>query len=108
MTAHPTLAAGRWRTFSLAEQLANIGSEVGRALNWQSRDGAISRNAAERALELLDLTIGDPRWRTRLKELTRTREIFCDLLFGRNEYGGSPEALERYFTQFAVLARRRR
>jgi hypothetical protein len=34
--AHPSLAAGRWRTFSLMEQLAHVGSEVERALNWRN------------------------------------------------------------------------
>ena len=28
---HRALAAGRWRTMTLSEQLANIGSEFGRA-----------------------------------------------------------------------------
>ena len=29
---HPELAAGRWLRLSLAEQLANVGAEVGRML----------------------------------------------------------------------------
>ena len=30
---HPDLATGRWQTFPLVEQLANVGSEVERAMN---------------------------------------------------------------------------
>ena len=41
MTAqHPELAAGRWQTLSLMEQLANVGSEVERALNWAAKGNA--------------------------------------------------------------------
>lgn len=108
MTLPPSLATGRWQTLSLAEQLAHAGGEVGRAFRWKDRDEAISRHAAERALELLDLTIADPRWRDRLKELARLREVLADALFGTNEYDSSPESLERYFTHFARMVRLRR
>ena len=32
--AHRDLAAGRWWELSLAAQLGNVGSEIGRALRW--------------------------------------------------------------------------
>ena len=104
---HQSLAAGRWFGFSLAEQLGNIGSEVSRAAlahgDQKRFDGAVSR-----ALELFDLTISDPRWRYRLKELTRAREVFCDVVYGSNEYGTSLEDLNRYFYHFAFAARSKR
>ena len=54
---HHDLAAGRWSQLTLAEQMANIGSEFERALNWRAKDNAdYSRRAFERALELMDLT----------------------------------------------------
>lgn len=34
---HKDLAQGRWATMSLHEQMANIGSEVSRAFNWQKK-----------------------------------------------------------------------
>lgn len=38
MTSHAGLAAGRWTTLTLAEQLANVGSEVDRAIRaWEAR-----------------------------------------------------------------------
>ena len=61
-----------------------------------------------RALELLDLTLADPRWRGRRKEIARAREILCDAVDGGHEYGSTLEALDRYFLAFAVLARRAR
>lgn len=106
MTAqHKDLAAGRWRTFSLAQQLGNVGGEVSRALRWKGRDQDLSDKAVFRALELLDLSISDPRWNRRLKELTRARESICDAWLGGKEYGSRFEDLDRYFFAFALLAR---
>jgi hypothetical protein len=102
---HTDLAKGRWQKLCLAEQLGNIGSEVHRALMWQGKDKKRFDAAVLRALELFDLTIGDARWRGRLREIARAREIFCDAVFGGSLYGSSLEELDRYFLQFALLAR---
>jgi hypothetical protein len=105
---HPALAAGGWRRLSLVEQLANVGSEVGRLRRWQGRDAGRAAGAFERALELLDLTLADPRWRDRLREVARAREVLCDAATGGHEYGTTLEALDRYFLAFGVAARVRR
>ena len=102
---HASLATGRWQTLSLVEQLANVGSEVGRARRWKEKDPSSCENAFGRALELLDLTIGDPRWKGRRKELTRARELLCDAMMGGKEYGSDLAGLDRYFYPFAVAAR---
>ncbi len=101
---HQSLAEGRWATFSLAEQLGNIGGEVSRAIRARG-DQKRFDSAVERALELFDLTIADERWRKRLKELTRARELFCAAVFGSNEYATTLEDLDRYFYYFALSAR---
>jgi hypothetical protein len=63
---HKDLAQGRWFTFSIDEQLANVGSEFSRAsAAWQSGNMARFEKAFDRMLDLLDLTISDPRWRKR-------------------------------------------
>ncbi len=106
MSVHGTLAQGRWRQLSLVEQLANIGSEIGRAAHARSQGREDrSRNALERGLELFDLTIADSRWRHRLKEIARAREVVCDFFVGDNAYGSTAESLERYFLAFAIAAR---
>jgi hypothetical protein len=105
--AHPGLAAGGWQRLSLVEQLANVGTEVGRMIRWRGRDEARAWAAFERALELLDLTLADPRWRSRLKEIARARELLCDAEAGGTAYGTTLEGLDRYFLAFAVAARRR-
>ena len=73
MSMHQTQAAGAGYQRSLVDQLANVGSEVGRIIKWRDRNPELSEKAFIRALELMDLTIGDPRWRGRRKELTRAR-----------------------------------
>mgnify|MGYP001617267425 CR=1 FL=1 len=102
---HKDLAEGRWYKLSLAEQLGNVGSEVSRAKNWHGRNEKFSENAFIRALELLDLTLADTRWRHRLKELTRVREVLGDLFMGGQEYKSTFEDLDRYFFHFAIAAR---
>lgn len=82
-----SLAAGPWRSLSLVEQLANIGSEV------------------ERALELIDLTIADPRHRGRLKEITRLREVLLDYFMGENLYQSNEDFWRKYFYAFGYAAR---
>jgi hypothetical protein len=113
MTAvmHQGLAAGRWWELTLCEQLGHVGSEVGRALSWKARDAAIAQGALERALELIDLTLADPRHRgraARLREIARAREVFLDFFVGENEYGSTDLSLQSYFDAFAVAAARSR
>jgi hypothetical protein len=104
---HTDLAAGRWQTLTLMEQLANVGSEVIRALRWQTkRNTAYQEQAFYRALELLSLTIDDPKHRQRLKELTRLYETLVDYFAGANSYRATARQLEEYFIQFTYAARR--
>lgn len=103
---HAGLAAGRWQSFSLAQQLGNVGSEVSRARRWQGKDEKLFDGAMIRALELLDLTLSDSRWKHRLKEIARARELLCDAWFGGKEYASDLEGLDRYFFNFALIARR--
>jgi hypothetical protein len=107
---HRDAAAGRWHAMTLAEQLGNVGSEISRAIRWRDRNSAQSQAALFRALDLLDLSLDDPRHRRslpRLRELARVREVVVDHLAGQNEYGTTSASLQRYFDQFAVSARRR-
>ncbi len=110
MTLHAGLASGRWWTLTLAEQLGNAGADVGRAVRAKEEGDKERFNAAlDRALELLDLTLADTRWRgPRLREIARTREVVCDFLIGDNIYRSTPESLDAYFVGFAISARRDR
>ena len=108
---HRDMAAGRWHELTLAEQLGNIGSEVSRAIRWKPRNERLAEGALVRALELLDLTLSDPRLRgsvTRLREIARAREVVVDFLAGSNEFGTTAASLQRYFDAYAIAARSQR
>lgn len=106
---HKDAAAGRWYEMTLCEQMGNIGSEVGRAHNWQKKDNIIQRDRAlDRAFDLLDITLDDARWRVypgRLREICLARELLADTFWGKREHGDTPQGLEKYFYQFALAAR---
>ncbi len=102
---HKNLTDAKWQTFTFAEQLANVGGDVERAMNWAARGRPdYSTNAVHRALEPLDLTISDPRHRGRLRELTRLREDLLDYFMGSKELGSSDESLHEYFHAFGMAA----
>jgi len=104
---HKELAGGRWAKMPLAEQMANIGSEVSRALNWQKKgEKDLSRKALYRALELIDLTIIPIKKYSTLKELTRAREALVDFFYGENTFSSSEVLWRKYFDHFNFLARK--
>ena len=104
---HKELAAGRWRELSLSEQMANIGSEVSRALNWRKKGNAeYSQKAASRALELLDLSLDSAESYPRLKEFARLREAVVDYFYGANEFSSSDALWRKYFDHFNYAARK--
>ncbi len=105
---HQSLAAGRWSQMSLLEQMANIGSEVERALNWKAKNNvSFCQRAVDRALELLDLSLESTQGFPRLKELSRIREILVDYFFGNNQYHSSESSWRKYFLSFAVAVRKK-
>ena len=98
---HKNLAAGRWKQFNLMEQMANIGSEVIRTINWKNKNNKnYSKLSFYRALELTDLTIADPKNKERLKEITRMREVLVDYFFSDNLYQSSDKLWQNYFLAF--------
>lgn len=103
---HRTLALGRWFSLSLSSQMANIGSEVERTINWKNKGNDIySQQALYRALELLAITIDDKKNRKRLKELTRLREALLDYFIGKNQFFSSDKLWRQYFLSFNYAAR---
>ncbi len=106
---HQELAQGRWVRMPLAEQLANIGSEVSRSLNWRRKgNNEYAEKAMVRALKLLDLSLESTKAFPTLKELARLREALVDYFYGANEFGSSETLWRKYFDYFAYLARQGR
>jgi hypothetical protein len=104
---HAGLTPERWYTLSILEQMANIGADVDRATRWRNKgDRENSELAIFRALELLDLTISDPKNKSgRLKELTRLRELLKDYFLGDNQYQVLDDTfLYNYFIDFSYAA----
>ncbi len=105
MTIHKELSAGRWFELSLTEQLANIGADLERCVKWKQK-GKIrqSQAAFERALDLLYLTVEDPKNRKRLREVLRTREALIDHFIYDNEFNTTDEEWQRYFYHYNYAA----
>jgi len=104
---HRELAAGRWKELSLSEQMANIGSEVSRALGWRKKGNfEYCQKAAARALELLDLSLDCAESFSRLKELARLREAVVDYFYGANQFSSSEILWRKYFDHFNYAARK--
>lgn len=110
MTLPPVHANLNWQRFSLVEQLANVGSEVDRAIrSYESGAQARFENALSRALDLFDQTASDGRWSLpRRREVLRAREEFCRLFFDPSVAPDAAGSLRRYFLAFAVATRRAR
>ncbi|MEK7579931.1 MAG: hypothetical protein AAB469_01940 [Patescibacteria group bacterium] len=101
---HKDLAQGRWFAFSFFGQMANIGSEVERAMKWREKRKEYSRLASDRAIELLDLTTSDSKNKKRLKELFRLREVLADYFYFDNIYKSSDISWHNYFNAFNYAA----
>jgi hypothetical protein len=71
-------------------------------------DPDYSRRALEWGLELLELTIADPKHRHRPKELTRLREVLLDYFLGENQFGSMESSWRSYFHAFGVAVALRR
>jgi hypothetical protein len=103
---HKNLAGGGWQKLSFFEQMANIGSEVERTIKWKNKGNVeYSQMAFERALELIDLTIDNEKSKSRLKELSRVREMLADYFVFDNEYSSTDKSWQNYFYAFNFAAR---
>jgi len=96
----------RWARLPIADQMANIGAEVGRAFAALRRhDQERLEGALRRGLDLFDLTanVWARRKSPRTKEILRARSLFVEAI----TTGRDDPQLERYFMQFAAMARLR-
>lgn len=105
-----TIDVDRWAAMPLMEQMANIGSEVGRARKWIGKDKTqLAEGAFYRGLELMDATMRFGRSNSAsrsclLLELCRARDLFSESFLSRDD--DALGYLEKYFGQFASAIRR--
>jgi hypothetical protein len=93
-----------WVKMTLLEQMGNIGSEVGRALNAKHRGDALNmKGAFYRGLDLIDFTatLWSAQKSPRTTELLRARELFAPSVMTDDE----DITLEKYFMEYAIAAR---
>ncbi len=101
MRHHKELTLERWSQFSFNEQMANIGTEIGRTMQWKIKDASKSMACFERGLELLDLTIEDKKNHDgKLKELCILREVLVDYFVADNVYHSTDKQWSDYFYGF--------
>lgn len=110
MIAENKLDAERWASISLMEQMANIGSEVGRTCKWMKKDKTdMAEKAFSRSLDIIDLTIkygrlNQPGRGEYLKELCRLRECFCEAYINHDIH--TLELLDKDLGHYATAFRR--
>jgi hypothetical protein len=103
---HPPIPQEKWNDFSTVEQMANIGSEVSRAILAKRQSEQSMKLAVYRALELIDLSVNDKKNSDSLKEILRVRECVADYFLGDNMYKFTDEWWNKYFMEYAIAARR--
>jgi hypothetical protein len=101
---HKDLTKEKWFSLDFLMQMANIGAEIGRAINWRKKDKNLSQSAFYRGLELLDLTIEDKKNKNKLKELCRLREVIADYFCFDNIYKSTEVELNNYFYSFGYAS----
>lgn len=79
LSHHKHLDPVRWNSFPKGQQLLMIASELSRAGKWIERHDVFAvQQCDERAFELIDLTLEDPKWKGGIRELCRFRELLAE------------------------------
>lgn len=98
----------RWHTSSHAFQMGSIYTEIARAHDREQRgESALRQGALERALDMLDATLEDPRWRPepRLREIARIREFIAGHYLKSDDLPMTLAEIETSLYPFALQAR---
>ena len=84
---HKNLTPEKWASYPLSQQVLTIANELNRARNCLDRNyPGDAEKCYERAMELTDLTVEDSRWRSKLKELLRFREVLSELYIAKDPH----------------------
>ena len=91
----------KWYDMSVQDQISNIGSEVNRAINWEKKGNIErSKNFCNKAKQLLQLSIEDPKNRKRIGEFFNCICELDDRFFGDNRFNTTDEMLKKYYDAF--------
>lgn len=90
-----------WFTMPVGIQLANVGSEVNRAIQWKKRGNEQRAvNFCNKAIEFLKLIKEDPKNEHRKRELDFCIEELKDYFLGENIWKTTDETLMKYYDAF--------
>ena len=84
----------RYHTFPEASQVLNMISDLSKAKNLADENEIASKNHLFRALILLDYIVADPKWKPKLSEVLRFREVLCSLIDGRFPMGTLDQVIQ--------------
>lgn len=83
---HRNMTCEKWNIFSKSKQILMIANEINRANNLLINNNFNEVNKCyERAFELIDLSVADPKWNKHLKEILRMREILSQLYISKKK-----------------------
>ena len=100
----------KWGKYTIYEQMGNIGSEVGRAINAKRSgydyriEGAVVR-AQDLFLATAECIIKSGKQLHRVKEILRARDQFMEFIYTDGFDEAEAAKLENYFMYFAYIAR---
>ena len=91
----------KWYSMNIETQISNIGSEVNRAIKWEQKGNKErARSFCDKAKELLQISIEDPKNRGRVGELYNCICELDDRFWGENKYNTTDETLRKYYDAF--------
>ena len=90
----------KWYSMPVNVQIANIGSEVERALRWKDRDPKKAENFCRKAISFWEIVKSDPKNRFREEEFQTAMDELEDFFLGENLYQTTEQDLRRYYDAF--------
>lgn len=91
---HKNLSEEKWFAYPGDKQILMIANELNRAKNLMGMKNMSAVNLCyERAFELTDLTSADPKWKGKIRELRRFREMLGQLYMMPDKDAGMNEML---------------
>ncbi|HEY1645016.1 MAG TPA: hypothetical protein VGF75_01350 [Candidatus Saccharimonadales bacterium] len=104
-----TVDRSKWAQMNIFEQMGNIYSEVGRSFN-AKRLGQLERKnqATTRAIDLFDATLDDltKKKSVRSREVLTAKNEFLNNINNKEFNEKDTASLDKYFLEFAIVARR--
>ena len=96
-----SITKNTWFKMSVTMQISNIGSEVARAIRYKNEGNEKSKiNFCNKAIELLTLSMSDPKNAKVAHEFEYCIEELKDYFLGSNEYNTTDEMLQNYSDAF--------